>query len=543
MLGLVVGDEPFLARPVADGVPDRVAEVGREPALLDLEHLVPAARLVEAERRAGRRLRERVLELVAVEERRRGGEDRIERRLRDPADPLERVSNLVFLRRSLHRVVEILEAAAAAGRVVRARRLDALRRRLEHLRRERLGEPALHLRHARAHAIARKPAPDEDDEAVQARDAVAAVGERVDLELELLVHASPARPSPQGTSGDVAAAVRRRPATPSAAIQPSETATPASRRAVVAACRRRRVERAERAGTRRRRRCREPERPTSSVSTMKNQTSVPTSAATWLCTTAPIADPEQHPEHDREEPERAASTTSRRRTASRPSTSEPRSATRARPRAPASAKPVATTPRRPSSRQHPLAVRCGEKGRRDRSVPELGRHDRDPEDDRDRTANADRRRRASQLEVERRCARTQRRDPICAGAPIADESTSTTTYAHQLRVVRSFSSSERKSAITASSPRRSARGRPPRASRARRRARAGRPRSPPRARRPAPAEVTRSASVSSGDAASRPARSVAQPLRLRASARASRPARAGEHLGRSSPARRAGRGG
>ena len=188
VIGLVVGDEPLLARPVADGVSDRVAEVGRQPALLDLEHLVPAASLVEAERRAGRRLRERVLELVAVEERRLGGKDRVERRLRYPTDPLERVSNLVFLRRRLHRVVEVLEAAAAAGRVVRARRLDALRRRVEHLGHERLGEAALHLRHARAHTIARKPAPDEDDEAVQARDAVPAVGERVDLELDLLVH-------------------------------------------------------------------------------------------------------------------------------------------------------------------------------------------------------------------------------------------------------------------------------------------------------------------------------------------------------------------
>ena len=77
-------------------------------------------------------------------------------------------------------------SATAAGRVVRARRLDALRRPVEHLGHERLGEAALHLRHASAHTIARKPAPDEDDEPVQACDAVAAVGERVDAELELL---------------------------------------------------------------------------------------------------------------------------------------------------------------------------------------------------------------------------------------------------------------------------------------------------------------------------------------------------------------------
>ena len=45
------GLEQLLARPLAHGVADRVAEVGREPALLDVEHLVPAAGAVEAERR------------------------------------------------------------------------------------------------------------------------------------------------------------------------------------------------------------------------------------------------------------------------------------------------------------------------------------------------------------------------------------------------------------------------------------------------------------------------------------------------------------
>ena len=46
---------------------------------------------------------------------------------------------------------------------------------------------SLHLRHASPHDVARQPAADEDDEAVQPRDAVAAVGERFDLEVELLV--------------------------------------------------------------------------------------------------------------------------------------------------------------------------------------------------------------------------------------------------------------------------------------------------------------------------------------------------------------------
>src|SRR5581483_12238223 len=148
------------------------AEVGRQPAALDLEHLVPAARLVKAERRPRRRLRERVLHLVAVVEGVVGGDDRLERRLRDPADAAERVVHLRRLRLDLRRVGEALEAAAAAGGIVGAGRVDAIRPGREHVGRERLGVAALHLRHAGADAVARQAAADEDDEAVGARDAV-----------------------------------------------------------------------------------------------------------------------------------------------------------------------------------------------------------------------------------------------------------------------------------------------------------------------------------------------------------------------------------
>jgi hypothetical protein len=44
----------------------------------------------------------------------------------------------------------------------------------------------LHLRHTRAHRVAWQAAPHEDDEAVEPRDSVPAVRERVDMELELL---------------------------------------------------------------------------------------------------------------------------------------------------------------------------------------------------------------------------------------------------------------------------------------------------------------------------------------------------------------------
>ncbi len=58
---------------------------------------------------------------------------------------------------------------------------------MHHLGHERLGVTALHFRHARPNGVARKTAPHEDDEAVQARDTVPAECKAVDGELELLV--------------------------------------------------------------------------------------------------------------------------------------------------------------------------------------------------------------------------------------------------------------------------------------------------------------------------------------------------------------------
>jgi hypothetical protein len=83
-------------------------------------------------------------------------------------------------------VGEILEAAAAAGGKVRARRVDPLGPGTNDLGRERLGVTSLDLRHSRPHPVAGKSAPDEDDEAVEPSDAVAAVRERVDVELQLV---------------------------------------------------------------------------------------------------------------------------------------------------------------------------------------------------------------------------------------------------------------------------------------------------------------------------------------------------------------------
>ena len=187
--GLVVDGQALGAGPISDGVSDRVAEVGGEPALLDVEHLVPAARAVEAEPDPVRRLRKRVLELVAVVEDRLRRDGGLEPEVGEPADPSHGIPDLAGFGLELSLVRKILEAAAAAGRIVRAGRLDAVSTGLEHLDRDRLGVASLHLGDTRSHGVARKAATDEDDEAVQPRDAVAAVGERVDPELELLVAA------------------------------------------------------------------------------------------------------------------------------------------------------------------------------------------------------------------------------------------------------------------------------------------------------------------------------------------------------------------
>src|SRR5262249_56381319 len=118
---------------VADGGADRVAEVGRQPAVLDLQHLVPATCLVETERGAVLELRERVLELVAVVEDVAGREDRLQRRIRDAADAAERVRDLARLRLDLRLVREILEAAAAPRPIVRAPGLPPERARRQDL--------------------------------------------------------------------------------------------------------------------------------------------------------------------------------------------------------------------------------------------------------------------------------------------------------------------------------------------------------------------------------------------------------------------------
>ena len=141
---------------------------------------------MEAEREPVVARGERVLELVPVAVLGARRDDRLERRLREPAEADQRVTHLGVLRLELALVGVVLEAAAAARPEVAARRLDPVGPRLEQRGAHGLGEAALDLRRARAHEVAGQPAADEDDEAVESGDAVPAVGERVDAELDLL---------------------------------------------------------------------------------------------------------------------------------------------------------------------------------------------------------------------------------------------------------------------------------------------------------------------------------------------------------------------
>ena len=115
MLGLVVCLEALRARPVANGLADRVAEVGRQPAAAMSS--TSSQRPARWKPRAGPwSLRERVLELVAVVEDGLGRDDLFQRRLGDAPDAPQGVGDLLGLRLDLRLVREVLEPAPAALR-------------------------------------------------------------------------------------------------------------------------------------------------------------------------------------------------------------------------------------------------------------------------------------------------------------------------------------------------------------------------------------------------------------------------------------------
>ena len=179
-------------RPCADALGQHllaqlVAALGGEHAVRDGDDAVEAARLVEAAHQlAGVARPERVLELVAVAPLLERGDDRVLLEALQAPDAAQRVGDLLGLDLELALVREHLPRRAG---MVGGRR-DPVARRLQDLDGARLGVRALRLPDHCEDAIAGHGARDEDHVAVlTARDAVAAVGERLDGELELVAAA------------------------------------------------------------------------------------------------------------------------------------------------------------------------------------------------------------------------------------------------------------------------------------------------------------------------------------------------------------------
>ena len=196
----VVRLEPLSPAPADDLLPRHVARLGGEQAVGDLDDVVPPARGVEAAHEVsvigvGA---ERVLELVAVAPLGDGGHDLLERVPIQLADPAQSVIDLLLLDLELALVAEDLPGCAG----MLGERRDPLRTRLKDLDRSRLGVGALGLRHDGEHAIARNPALDEHDVAVAAGDPGAAVGERIDRQLELIAARGTGRSRGDGVGAD-----------------------------------------------------------------------------------------------------------------------------------------------------------------------------------------------------------------------------------------------------------------------------------------------------------------------------------------------------
>jgi hypothetical protein len=134
---------------------------------------------------------EGVLELVAIPPGLDGGDDLRQLIAVEPPDPPQRLVDLGALDLELALVGENLPGHAGVVR----HRGEPLGARIEHLEGACVGIAALALVHDRPHAVARDGARDEHDVPAvsQPRDALAAIRERVDLELELIPAVGPHR--------------------------------------------------------------------------------------------------------------------------------------------------------------------------------------------------------------------------------------------------------------------------------------------------------------------------------------------------------------
>jgi hypothetical protein len=182
----VIGLEALGPRPIADLVAGGVVCLRRKQAVVDVDDLVPASAAVKAERRAPGRAAEGVLELVAVAPAVGRWDDRVAGEALEAAKAAQRVGDLLGLLGELDLVRHPLPGGAGARlAVVQAAVGDPLGARTQDLDRPRLAVVALRAHDPGPDEVAGERAADEDDVAVDARDAAAALGERVDLEVEL----------------------------------------------------------------------------------------------------------------------------------------------------------------------------------------------------------------------------------------------------------------------------------------------------------------------------------------------------------------------
>src|SRR5262249_52626793 len=201
---LVVGGQARRPGPVAKLVAPGVVVLRGEHAVLGVDDLVPAAAGVKAEDDLGTALTEGGLELVAIAPRLDRRLDRLELEALEPTEPGERVAHLLLLVAQLLGIGQALPGSSRAGRaaVVAAVR-HPVGRLPQDLHRRRLGVTALRSGYLSLNPVAGAGAADEDDVAVASRNALAAVGEGVDVQGEGLSTArarvlSPGRRPPRG---------------------------------------------------------------------------------------------------------------------------------------------------------------------------------------------------------------------------------------------------------------------------------------------------------------------------------------------------------
>src|SRR5664280_2269744 len=183
--------EALGATPAQGDLAGEVAALGGEQAVVHRRHAIAAGGCVKAAQQlAGRAiavadgLAEGVLELVAVAPRLHGGNDLLQLVAVEVADALERLVDLLALDLQLALVRQHLPRHAG----VVGDGSDALGARLEHLQRASVRVASLALVHYGAHEVAGDRAGDEHHIATVAetRDALAAEGERLDAQLQLV---------------------------------------------------------------------------------------------------------------------------------------------------------------------------------------------------------------------------------------------------------------------------------------------------------------------------------------------------------------------